>query len=162
MIIKHPGPLRGFDYVGRHYDSLTWCCDYRKPHFTQADRVELVKQQFLRACSESDFEIDAYCFMPDHVHQLVRGVLLESNARRYITLAKQYSGYYFSRAYGEKLWQRYGHDRWLPDEQAVRAVVGYIIKNPVQAKLVERIEDYPHIGSGTRSLEELIEWAIVR
>ena len=76
--------------------------------------------------------------MPDHVHQLVRGVSLESNARRYITLAKQYSGYYFSRAVRRETLARYGHDRWLPDEQAVRGWFRYIIKNPVQAKLVEQ------------------------
>ena len=37
------------------------------------DRL-LVLQQFLRACIEAKIEIIAYCFMPDHVHQLVKGI----------------------------------------------------------------------------------------
>jgi hypothetical protein len=74
-------------------------------------------------------------------------------------LAKQYSGYYYSRAHGEKLWQRYGHDRWLPDEQSARAAAGYIIENPVKAGLVERAEDDPYTGSGIMSLTQLIEWS---
>ena len=159
MIIKHPLPLSGFDYIGRHSYSLTWCCDYRKPQFNQADRVELVLKQFLRACAEAEFELFLYCFMPDHVHKVVRGTACTSDARRYIKLAKQYSGYYFSQAYQQKLWQRYGHDHWLEDDTAARAVVRYIIDNPVNAGLVARVEDYPYIGSRTKSLEELIEWS---
>ena len=158
MIIKHPLPLKDFDYIGQHHYRLTWCCDFRRRQFTQADRVNLVLQQFLRACRESGFEIIAYCFMPDHVHQLVRGASISADGHRYIKLAKQYSGYYFSCEYHEKLWQRYGHDSWLQDENSIRAAAAYILENPVKDKLVERVEDYPFIGSCTMSLEELIEW----
>lgn len=159
MIIKHPQPLSSFDYIGQHTYSLTWCCDFRKPQFTQAVRVELVLQQFLRACEEAKFELILYCFMLDHVHKVVRGTAPTSNGRRYIKLAKQYSGYYFSQAHHEKLWQRYGHDHVLEDDEAARAVVRYIIDNPVKAGLVARVEDYPYIGSRTKSLKDLIEWS---
>jgi putative transposase len=159
MIIKHPQPLRGFDYIGPHHYALTWCCDYRKPQFTEAVRVELVLRQFLRACFESEFELVAYTFMPDHVHKVVRGISLSSDGRRYIKLAKQYSGYHYPEVFGEKLWQRYGHDRWLQDDHAVRAMVDYILENPVKAGLVARAEDYPYTGSSTMSVRNLIEWS---
>ena len=98
MIHKHPEPLRNFDYVGMYYYSLTWCCDYRKTLFTHADRVDLVRSQLLRACGEAECELVAYTFMPDHVHQLIRGCSNTSDGRRYIRLAKQYSGFYFKKA----------------------------------------------------------------
>ena len=108
MIIKHPQPLSSFDYIGQHHYLLTWCCDYRRCQFTHADRVNLVLQQFMRALSELEFELITYCFMPDHVHQLIRGISLKSNGRRYIKLAKQYSGYQHAAKFKERLWQRYG------------------------------------------------------
>jgi REP-associated tyrosine transposase len=159
MIIKHPLPLSGFDYIGQHYYGLTWCCDYRKPLFTQSDRVDLVLQQFLRACAETKFELIAYNFMQDHAHKLVRGMSDDSDGRRYIKLAKQYSGYYFSQEFGEKLWQRYGVDQWLQDDLAARRFASYTIENPVKAGLVERVEDYPYTGSSVMSLKQLIEWS---
>ena len=159
MFYKHPEPLRGFDYVGLHYYSLTWSCEDRKPFFTQADRVDLVLQQFLRAAREAEVEIVAYCFMPDHVHQLVKGCSLKADGRLYMKHAKQYAGYYFKLRYGEKPLQRYGHDRWLRKDEEPRTVVRYIIENPVRAGLVEKVEDYPFTGSETLTIEQLKEWA---
>jgi REP element-mobilizing transposase RayT len=95
MIPMHPQPLRDFDYKGFHYYSLTWCCDWRQTHFSQADRVELVRSNFLRASAETGIAIVVYTFMPDHVHKVVRGDAPEADAKRYMCLAKQYSGYYF-------------------------------------------------------------------
>ena len=158
MATKHPSPNPNFDYIGKHHYALTWNCDYRQTHFTQADRVELVLQQFLRACAEAKFEIVAYSFMPDHVHKLIHGTDIDSDGRRYIALAKQYSGYYFKKAHHQKLWQRYGRDDVLPDDEAVRRAVRYIIENPVRARIVNRAEDYPFTGSMTHTVKELIEW----
>jgi len=159
MIIKHPEPLRDFDYVGLYYYSLTWCCEDRQSHFSQSDRVDLVRQQFLRACGETEFEIVAYCFMPDHVHQLVHGRSLTADGRRYMKLAKQYSGFYFSKAYDQRLWQRYGHDRFLRKDEEPRTIVRYILENPVRAGLIVDPRDYPFTGSQIHTIDELFEWA---
>jgi len=43
--------------------------------------------------------------MPDHLHQLVHGRALTSDAKRFILLAKQYSGYYYKKAFKQRLWQ---------------------------------------------------------
>ena len=56
--------------------------------------------------TENEFGIFAYCFMPDHVHLLVEGLADRSHAVTFIDRAKQYSGYYFKRTFGTKLWQR--------------------------------------------------------
>jgi len=159
MILKHPEPLRDFDYLGMHYYSLTWCCDNRKSLFTKADCVDLVRDQFVRAAGETGMAITAWSFMPDHVHQLVKGCSGSADGRRYMRLAKQYSGFYFSRAEGQKLWQRYGHDRFLRKDEEPRTIVRYIIENPLRAGLVQRVEDYPFTGSQIYSMKELMEWA---
>jgi putative transposase len=159
MSLGHPQPLRGFDYIGFHYYSLTWCCKDRKPQFAQADRVALVLRQFLRAGAEAEIELSAYCFMPDHVHQVVKGTSPTSDGRRYIKLAKQYAGFYFSQTYGETPFQRYGHDRWLRKDGQIRRTIRYVIENPVRAGIVESIEDYPYTGSQVYTIEQLKEWA---
>ena len=97
--------------------------------------------------------------MPDHVHQLVKGVSLEADGRRYIKLAKQYSGFYFERAFNERLWQRYGHDRFLRRDEEPRATVRYIIENPVRGGLAETVEEYPYTGSQIHSVKDLVDWA---
>lgn len=160
MRFKHPHPLKDFDYLGRHHYALTWGCEDRKPLFTQADRVELVRAQILRAAAETNFEIIAYCFMPDHLHQLVKGCSDSADARRYIKLAKQYSGYYFSKAFGEKVFQRYGYERWLRQDDDPRALIGYIIQNPVAAGIAEAPEQYPFTGSQVHTVQDLLKLAL--
>ena len=159
MIPLHPQHLHNFDYKGRHSYLLTWCCDRRQPHFAQADKVNLVLAQFLRACEETNVAIDAYCFMPDHVHKLVHGISDDADAKAYINKAKQYSGFYFKNAFGEKLWQRYGHDSVLRGADESARVVAYIIENPIRRRLVERVEQYPFTGSPTKPIEQLLQWA---
>jgi putative transposase len=137
--------------------SLTWCCSRRQRHFTQQDRVDLVREQILRACSETEFEIIVDCYMPDHVHKLVRGRTHSSDALKFIKLAKQYSGFYFMQAVKLRLWQRYGHDRFLRQDKDVWGAMQYIMNNPIRAGLVEKVEDYPFISSQVYSHDELME-----
>lgn len=158
---KHPHPLQHFDYIGKHHYSFTWNCVTRDPVFTQADRVDLVRSQILRACRESELEVIVDCFMPDHVHQLARGRTATADGRKFIRLAKQYSGFYFKQEFKMRLWQRYGHDRVVRTGDLTRSAQ-YIIENPVRAGLVARPEDYPFIGSQTYTVEELIKWAYCR
>jgi putative transposase len=156
---KHPRLLKDFDYIGMHRYFLTWRCDNREPTFLQADRVDLVRQQILRACRESEFEVIADCFMLDHVHKLVRGRTATADGRKFIRKAKQYSGFYFQKKFKQRLWQRYGRDDVIADDDDIRPIAQYIIENPVRAGVVARTEDYPFIGSQIYSKEELIKWA---
>ena len=158
-MFKHPHLLRDFDYIGTHHYSLTWCCKLNEPVFTQQDRVDLVREQILRACRESEFEVIADCFMPDHVHKLVHGRTAAADGRKFIRLAKQYSGFYFKKAFKQGLWQRYGHDRFVRDDGDIRRIAQYIIENPVRAGLVTRVEDYSFTGSQVFTGEELFRWA---
>src|SRR5262249_5743566 len=141
-----PGHLKTFDYVGRHRYSLTFCTDRRRHLFTSAERVLLVLSQILRAADEDQFAILAYCFMPDHVHLLIQGESDASDCRRFITRAKQYGAYYFSKTFGSRLWQRYGFEHVLRDDETTMDVARYILENPIRAGLVRRVEDYPHVG----------------
>ncbi len=97
--------------------------------------------------------------MPDHVHKLVHGRTPTADGRRFIHLAKQYSGFYFKQAFNHRLWQRYGRDQFVRNDGDVKTIAQYIIENPVRAGLVTRPEDYPFTGSQIYALDQLIEWA---
>ena len=76
-----------------------------------------------------------------------------------MSLAKQYSGYYYSKAFNTRVWQRYGYDRVARRDDEPRVWVRCTIENPVRAGLVEQVEDYPYTGSTLYSIEALKEFA---
>ncbi|MCA1649636.1 MAG: transposase [Acidobacteria bacterium] len=119
----------------------------------------MVKEQFLRAADEQAMQITAYCFMPDHVHLVAEATGESTNLKQFIARAKQFSGYHFARASGQRLWQRYGYERVLRDDEATKSVVKYALENPVRAGLVESVQEYPFVGSAIHSREELIAFA---
>jgi putative transposase len=137
--------------------SLRYSTDARRPLFTRSEVVELVLSHFFQQAFTTDFVILAYCFMPDHVHLLIEGTHDRSDCRQFITRGKQYSGFYFAKEFGGQLWQRYGFERVLRDDESTLVVTRYILANPIRAGLVERVEDYPFLGSQVYSVKELLE-----
>ena len=116
-----------------------------------------MREQILRAATENGFAIIAYGFMPDHLHLLVEGLNDASDCLRLIKLAKQYSGFYFSKAREQNLWQRYGFESVIRDDELTLVVARYILLNPVRAGLVTDARDYPFSGSMTYSIEEILD-----
>jgi putative transposase len=159
MRTNYPRHLPHFTYLGPQRYFLTFCTHDRRPIFTDARLVDLVSAQILRAAATEGFEIIAYCYMSDHLHLLVEGVAEDSDLRRFVKRAKQFSGYYYSQRTGERLWQRYGYEHALRNEESTCGVVKYMLENPVRAGLVQRVTEYPHIGSGKYTRSELIEYA---
>ena len=155
--MSSPGHLRSFDYIGLHRYSLTFCTDRSRDLFTTEDVVTLVLSQISRAAEEERFLIIAYCFMPDHLHLLVEGDDDSSNCRQFIARAKQYAGFHYARTFGGRLWQRYGFEHILRDDEMTKVVARYILENPVRAGLVNTVEAYAYVGSNVYSLEDLIE-----
>src|SRR5262249_42461682 len=107
--------------------------------------------------TENEFGIVAYCFMPEHLHLLVEGLSETSNGLLFIDRAKQYSGYYFRKEFRARLWQRYGFEHTLRNDEATLSVARYILENPVRAGLVERVQDHPYLGSLMYPLEQILD-----
>ena len=148
-----------FVYAGKYRYALVFRvaddCDF----FTESSNVQLVLTQILRAATEKEFEVTAYCFMPDHVHLLVEGLSDTADCKAFIRAAKQYSGYYFAQQQHRKLWQRYCYEHVLRDDFERATTIRYILDNPVTAGLSKRPVDYAFTGSSRYSLEELIQQA---
>ena len=128
----------------------------RQRAFVTQSVVDLFYAQFLRSATEESVALIAYCFMPDHVHLLVAGTSETADGKRFIALAKQYSGFYYKQRTHQKLWQRYGFERVLRNDEATLAVARYIIENPVRAGLVMNARDYPFLGSSVYTADEIL------
>ncbi len=141
-----PGQLKASAYLGLRRYSLMFCTDHRRHLLTKPPVVDLVQAQISRAATENQFEVIAYCFMPDQLHLLVAGRTEASDCKRFIARAKQYSAFYYSRTYHAVLWQRHGANRVLADEEVSEVVAKEILETPVRAGMVRRVEDYPFAG----------------
>jgi putative transposase len=157
VFTRRPERLKTFHYIGIYQYFLTFCTPKRRQRLSTGDRVDLVRTQFSRAAGDEQFALLAYCFMPDHVHLLVEGRSEDADCRRFISRAKQFSGFYYKKAFGETLWQRYGYERTLRSDEAALSVARYILENPVRAGLVESVEHYPFLGSDVYTLEEILD-----
>ena len=152
-----PGHLRDFTYLGFYRYSLTFCTDHRRHVFTSNETVNLVLEQISRAAGENQFAVVAYCFMPDHLHLLIEGQAESSDCRRFIARAKQYSGFYYSKAFDSRLWQRYGYEHVLRDDEETRVIARDILNHPIRAGLADVVEDYPYVGSLVYELRDLLD-----
>ena len=157
MLTHKPEHLRTFDYLGLYQYFLTFCTHERSKRFTNDQHVAVARTQIARAALEQRFEIIADCYMPDHAHLLIEGKADNSDCLTFISRAKQFSGFHYTAAFGVRLWQRYGFEHTLRSDEAALAVARYIVENPVRAGLVDQPADYPHSGSDTYTLKQILE-----
>ena len=149
--------LRTFDYVGRYRYFLTFSTHHRRKLFEEAAVVDLVLPHILHSATRCEFAIPVYCLMPDHVHLFVKGQADNSELKEFVKLAKQTSGYAYSQARRNRLWQPSFYDRALRDDESDLFYIAYILRNPVAAGLVRSWRDYPFLGSATCRVEDLAE-----
>lgn len=159
----HPYPkhLETFDYVGPRRYFLTFCTHERRRLFTAPDHVALVEEHFLHKANEMGFADLAHCFMPDHFHAAVEGRDQDADLKVFIARMKQYSGFYFQKKFGKRLWQRYGYERVIRSHETTRAVIRYVLENPIRAGLVQTVADYPFVGSSEYTVGQLLEYCVI-
>ena len=149
MLPRRLRRLRGFSYRGRHAYALVLSTFQRRPLFVNPDVVAAVRGEILRAAEHEDVAVSAYCFMPDHVHLVVRGRSADASLIAFVKRAKQMSGFWHRRATGQRLWHTGYFERVLRDGNEHRAAVRYALENPVRAGLVTSAELYPYMGTPT-------------
>jgi len=152
----YPKHLPDFPYMGKLSYALEFTTEERALLLNDNAAIDLVVQQFLRAATERGFAIVTYCVMPDHAHLVVDGEREDSDCLAFIKLAKQYSAYYFKQAYGRRLWQRYGYERFIRDDMERALTIRYLLANPVRAGLVSDPREYHGLGSQRYTVDELM------
>jgi putative transposase len=87
----------------------------------------------------------AYVVMPDHFHWLL-SLGSHFDLSRLMASLKGYTARRIKERIdlgGDPLWQEGYHDHALRREEDLQAAARYVVANPLRAKLVERLGDYP-------------------
>jgi len=93
----------------------------------------------------------AYVLMPDHLHWLIT-LHDTTTLARLMHSIKSYSAQRINQALrhrgepipnGRPVWQSGYHDHALRKEEDLLQVARYVVANPLRAKLVEKLGDYP-------------------
>jgi REP element-mobilizing transposase RayT len=86
----------------------------------------------------------AWVIMPDHLHWLFH---LQENQSlsQTVRLLKGRSGHRINRYLQREgsVWDRAFHDHAVRKDEDIKNIARYIVANPLRAKLVEKLEDYP-------------------
>ena len=141
-----PRRLANLSYRGREIYFLTLCSFARRECFTEEAVVDIVRLQFVKAADANDFELLAYCIMPDHLHLLVEGTKSGADLREFVSSAKRSAAYAVRPLMRGRLWQPGYYDRILRDNDDSHYFVKYILENPVRAGLAKTPSDYPFLG----------------
>ena len=87
----------------------------------------------------------AWVVMPDHIHWLFQ--LGENQSlSKVVNLFKGRTARLLNKHMTKKgkFWQSAYYDHAVRKDEDIKQIARYIVANPLRAKLVEKIEDYPH------------------
>ncbi len=136
-------------YVGRHWYFLTACTAARVARFQDISFVDQTLKVLKVRADAKKFALQAYCFMPDHLHLLVSGIKETSDGMAFMNGFKQRTAYEFKQRTQARLWQHKSYDHILRPSESWEGVAYYIWMNPVRKGLCVRPEEWPFSGSDT-------------
>jgi REP element-mobilizing transposase RayT len=117
----------------------------RRPVFADFHLGRIVVKAMRHHDLNGNAQTLACVVMPDHFHWLL-GLGNGIDLPRLMASIKGYTARRIGEHIdlgGEPLWQEGYHDHALRQEEDVQNVARYIVANPLRAKLVERLGDYP-------------------
>ena len=136
--------LRGRASLGGQIYLVTAVTRNRVPLFTNLHLGRIVVRTL--HCQEVAARAPtlAYVVMPDHLHWLVQ-LRPGSNLSEVVRSVKGKSAFDINRAVGtrRRVWQQSFHDRALRREENLGDVARYVVRNPLRAGLVRRLNEHP-------------------
>ena len=156
--MAHPSGTLRSQYPGLVRVFVTATAHRRRAAFRDALVAQHTISELLRTAQLARVEVSAYCVMPDHVHILFAGLNEDSCVPLAIRSWKQATGYWYRKQRSERLWEPNYWDRALRQRDYSREILEYLLSDPLRSGLVQRLEDYPFIGSVRWTQRELIEF----
>jgi len=137
------------DYRGLKRVFFTFCCDHRRPYFSNATSAEWVLQKLLERAQAHSSLAHAWCVMPDHMHVFTEGISETCDALRFAHDFKQRTGFEWKSNHKNRLWQPRFYDHIVRSSVATERIVFYIWSNPVRKGMCTNFLEYPYSGSAT-------------
>lgn len=141
---KHRLPIEA--YQGEVIAAFTLCLKDKNPAFEQSEVARALVEMLRQACDEHQCVALVYCFMPDHLHVILRGQSAEANLWRAVVQFKQRSGFWLAQEQGCR-WQKDFYDHVMRKDEDVKAQIRYVVDNPVRKGLVGRWDEHPYTGA---------------
>ena len=136
---------RGRHSVPNHAYHVTTVTAARLQYFAEFALARIVVGEMRRIHDSGDVKSLAWVLMPDHLHWLF---YLGNNGGLSTVMKrlKAHSAHAVNRRTGHSgpIWEIGFHDHAVRAEEDLQAVARYIVANPLRAKLVTRLADYPH------------------
>lgn len=117
------------------------------------EHINLLRDAIDRVKKSYPFKMNAYVFLPDHLHMIwtlpvgdnnfsirwnqIKGLFVRELIKQNIPLKKNHHREY-------KLWQRRFWEHVIRDEKDLNHHVNYIHYNPVKHRLVKSVKDWPY------------------
>lgn len=149
--IRRRGYLPHIESPGRSY-LLTFRLHDRDMRWLRRPKVASKVEGILLYRHRVDYDLYAWCIMPDHVHL----VLLPLNQRPLSSILHRIKSYSANQCNAllsrtGAFWREETHDSVLYSDQEREAAVEYLVLNPVRAGLCERAEDWRWSSAGYRA-----------
>jgi putative transposase len=141
--IRLPQPY----YMGFRSYFVTICARDRKKLFTIPGVVESLLAILREQSGRFDFDVHAYCFMPDHCHLLLAGRMAEANLSDLIRGFKGCAAKSLRQFGIFDAWQRGFYEHILRSGEDCASAMAYIFENPVRAGLAKDNYAWPYSGS---------------
>jgi putative transposase len=141
-------------YQGLVAVAFTCCIKDKKQDIARLEIVLSCSEILFRESMQSDCDVLAYIFMPDHCHILLQGKSEHANTLRAVHNFKQKSGFWFSKNYNGIEWQKSFYDHILRTDEETDKHMRYILDNPIRKEIIEDWKEYPWKGSMVYDLNE--------
>ena len=141
-----PHPLRkGRCSIPNHHYAVTIVCHDRKRLFSSLTSAQIAINNLYLFDKQQDIQTICYVLMPNHLHWLFQ-------LKNTLTLGQvvgQFKGRTSHQIKSatpslERVWQAGYYDHCIRDEEDLIEQARYIVANPLRAKLVESVKDYPY------------------
>jgi REP element-mobilizing transposase RayT len=136
-----------FNYRGLHRYLITLLAAGSESSLTARENVLKILAALRQACAAHQFELYAYCFLPEKLVMLVRGKSEDSDMKKFIADCRSLSSDAVRTARGLPLWARKYQERVLRKTEITRAVAEGVFLLPVSAGLAPSPSAYEFQGS---------------
>jgi REP-associated tyrosine transposase len=137
--------------------AITACVQDAKFLFSDAIVVDACVYSLRAATNRFECTVPVYCFMPEHLHLVIRGASPVADTWAAMTAFKQRSGFWIARHRADFAWQKDFWDHIVRGDEDLYAQIRYIAENPVRRGLVEHWNEYPFTGSLGHDLRRLLQ-----
>ncbi len=140
-------PGTRFNYRGMHRYLITLLghpsCGTMADRETVIPTLDILRE----SCRAHQFDVYAYCFLPDRLALLVRGKEESADMKLLLAAFRTASGSAFLQRTGKHLWSKKYQERVLRKTEVTRAIAEEIFRLPVKAGLASATDRYAFQGS---------------